>query len=196
MGIVAISRRGLSLLAVCLLTNVSGAQTAGFLKVTTLEGEGAFNDVKRKLGHPPLVRVVDESDALVAGAEVTFSLPEIGPGAIFAGGGQTAVATTDAKGLARCPAFIPNAEEGRFRVRVVARYRGKTGTMLLTQSNTAAGGTSISEQKRSKAPLWLALIGGGVTAGVLAATRHGSSAPAAVPATTLSTAGLTVGGPR
>lgn len=175
------------------------AQTRGFLKLTVLEGEGAFNDMKRKVAHPPLVRVVDESDNPVIGAEVTFTFPTIGPGGIVPGGGQILKVKSDEKGTARCPSYLPNIEEGRFLIRVVVRAGDKSGTATVNQSNTSAGGTSIGDPqaKKSKAGLLIAIIGGGAAAGIFAATRGGKSgAAAAQPSTTLSLGSLTVGAPR
>jgi len=174
------------------------AQTAGFLKIVAVDGEGAFNDIKRKAGHAPVVRVVDESNNLVEGAQVTFTLPMVGPRGIFPGGASSISATTDDKGIAHCPAYVPNSEEGRFNIKVTARFQGKTGTLVISQSNTLAGGSSVGETKSSHKLAWiLALVGAGAAGGVLAATRGGSSSsPTPVPSTTLSAGTITVGGPR
>jgi len=52
-------------------------QTPGFLKLTATDGEGAFNDMQRKTGHPPAIRVLDKSNNAVLGAVVTFTMPTI-----------------------------------------------------------------------------------------------------------------------
>jgi hypothetical protein len=172
------------------------AQTAGFLKLTTTDGEGAFNDIRHKLSHPPAVRVVDESNNLVAGAEVKFVLPLIGPGGGFADGHGTAIATTDTQGIARCPAFKPSLEEGRFNIKVTASYQGKAGTTTISQSNTLAGGSSVRDKKGHGMVLLLTLAAGGVVGGILVANRHTSPPPAAPTPTSLSVVSITVGGPR
>jgi hypothetical protein len=171
------------------------AQTAGFLKISAVDGEGSFNDIQHKMSHPPIVRVVDESNNVVQGAEVSFTLPMVGPSAVFVAGGTKGTAITDDKGIARCPIYKPNSEEGRFNIKVTAESKGKTGTLVVSQSNTLAGGTSVGQKKSGK--LWLVLLVGGAAAGgVFAATHHGGSSPATVPPTTLSTGGIAVGAPR
>ncbi len=175
------------------------AQAPGFLKITAVEGEGAFNDIRHKLSHPPLVRVVDESNNLVQGATVTFTFPFVGPRGTFDGGGLSATAVTDDKGLARCPAFVPNTEEGRYNFKVSASFNGKTGSLVISQSNTLAGGSSVGEKgtKSHKMAWILALVGAGAAVGAVAAMHGGSSStPAAIPPTTLSIGAITVGTPH
>lgn len=175
------------------------SQTPGFLKLTVVEGEGAFNDMKHKLGHPPSVRIVDEGNKPAVGAELTCTLPAVGPGAFFVdGGGRVAKATADNQGIARCPTYRPNAEEGRFNVKVAASYEGKTGQLAISQSNTMAGGTAVGEQKKGNKAIWIvALVAGGAAGGVFAATHKSSpSSAATIPPTVLSASGITVGGPR
>ena len=109
-----------------------------------------------------------------------------------------ATALADSQGIARCPTYRPNAEEGRFSVKVSANLQGKAGQISISQSNTLAGGTAVGEQKKSNKAIWiLTLVAGGAAGGVFAATHKGSSSSAAtVPPTILSTSGITVGGPR
>jgi len=126
------------------------AQMGGFLKISAVDGEGSFNDMKHKLSHPPVVRVVDESNNFVQGAEVSFILPVVGPSGVFGIGGNKGTTITDEKGIARCPIYLPNSEEGRFNIKVTAESRGKTGTIVLSQSNTLAGGSSVGARKKSK----------------------------------------------
>jgi hypothetical protein len=174
-------------------------QSPGFLKLAAVEGEGAFNDAQRKIGHPPSVRLVDESDNPIKGAQVTFTFPMVGPGATFPDGRTTAISFTDEKGIARCPAYRPNSTEGRFNIQVGALYQAKTARMVISQSNTLAGGTTIGQANKGKGKLWiLVLVAGGAAGGILAARSgsHNSAAtPAAIP-TVLSPGTITVGGPK
>src|SRR5438132_14235047 len=84
------------------------------LKVAVLEGDGAFNDIKRKLARNPIVEVHDESGQLVQGAQVVFALPEVGPSGSFPGGSKKFTAITDAQGRASTRNMKPNTNEGRF----------------------------------------------------------------------------------
>ena len=45
-------------------------QSRGNLTVKILEGDGAFNDIKHKVGHPLGVEVRDQNNRVVSGAEV------------------------------------------------------------------------------------------------------------------------------
>lgn len=176
----------------------AAAQSAGYLHVSPVEGEGAFNSIRTGFVHPPAVRVTDEDNQPVAGAQVTFTFPTIGPGALLPGGGSTLTVISDESGLARCPAYKPNIDEGRFRIRVAATFQGKSGSLVINQSNTRAGGGAITEKSGSK-KLWIwALVAGGAVGGILAAKGGGSSSPTAtvVPATTLTSGAISVGAPR
>jgi hypothetical protein len=172
------------------------AQTGGFLKLTVIEGEGAFNDMKHKISHPPAVRVVDESNNLVKGAEVTCTLPAVGASGQFADNKRSGTGISDDTGIARCPAFKPNTEEGRFNIKLTAAYQGKTGSIVISQSNTTAGGTSVGDKKSNKTVWIVVAVAGGAAGGILAATHKGTSAPPVVPPVTLTAGAITVGGPR
>jgi hypothetical protein len=169
-------------------------QTSGFLRITAIEGDGAFNDMRRGVGQPPAVRVVDENNAPVQDAEVTFTFPMIGAGVALPGGRTTFTAQTNNDGVARSAAYKPNLEEGRFNIRVTAQYRGKTGALTLTQSNTSAGGSSVSQSKSKSKMIWVLIAGG--AAGAAALLSRGSSSTPPTPATTISFGGITVGGSR
>jgi hypothetical protein len=174
------------------------AQEPGGLRLVVVQGEGAFNDVRRKVGRDPVVEVRDENGRPAPGAQVVFTLPETGPSGIFAGGGKTFTTTSDPNGLAAARGLKPNTVEGRFQIKVTAALGGRTGTALISQSNTLAGGT-VTPGQRGGAKKWLLLVlAGGATGGILAAKGGGSSAPppAGPPPTTLSAGAVTVGGPR
>jgi len=189
-------RLGLAALICQGVAGSAGGQTAGYLHVTAIDGEGAFNDVKHRLSHPPSVRIVDESNNPAAGAQVAFTLPSVGPGGTFEGGVQTALAMADQQGIAKCPSFIPNQVEGRFTIKANASYQGKTGITTISESNTLAGGISVGEKKsHGKLILLVLAAGGGAAGGILAASHHGS-APAAPTPTGLSVVSITVGAPR
>lgn len=166
-------------------------QTRGFLKVAVIDGDGAFNDIKNKIGHPPAVEVRDESNEPVAGAEVEFTMPALGAGGTFLNGQRSMKATTDARGIAAAANFRPNPTEGRFAIAVAATYQGKQGSAMVGQSNTLAA-ASHSNKK-----LWIILgvIGGGA-AGAVLATHSGSSSSSAPAATSVSVGPVIVGGPR
>src|SRR6266545_2583757 len=96
------------------------SQSAGKIKVVVLEGEGALNNIKQRSATQPRVKVVDDGDRPVAGAEVVFHLPAAGPGGVFNGWMRTATVRSDAQGEAAATGMTPNDEEGRFNIKVTA----------------------------------------------------------------------------
>jgi len=171
------------------------------LQVTVIDGEGAFNDIKRGLARTPSVEVKDDDGHPVAGAKVVFQLPEMGAGGTFADGSQTLVATTDAQGRAAAPGLHPNKVEGRFTITVTASSDGRIGHAEVHQSNTMAGGDqSLQPNNHTKLKIFIAVAGAAGGVAVAAARAGGgskSSNSASIPtATTLSVGSLTIGGPR
>jgi hypothetical protein len=65
------------------------------LKVLILQGDGAMNDIRTRIGRSPVVEVRDEQDRPQAGAIVNFSLPSTGAGGSFIDGGSTFQTKTD-----------------------------------------------------------------------------------------------------
>ena len=175
----------------CLLSAASALASLGFLKVNVIDGDGAFNDIKNKVGHPPAVEVRDESNQLVTGAQVVFTLPALGASGTFEGGQKSMTATTDGRGIATAGTFRPNPTEGRFAIAIAASYMGKQGAAVVGQSNTLAASGSSSHKK-----LWiiLAIVGGGAAGGILA--THSSSSSSTPAATSISVGTIVVGAPR
>ncbi len=171
------------------------------LRVIAVEGEGAFNDIKRKIARNPVIEVQDDAGKPVPGAEVIFLLPDSGAGGTFTGGSRRYVTTTDAAGRAAAKGLRPNATEGRFHIEVTAASLGRTGSAVISQSNTLAGGLMTAGKAGSgkKKMIILMAIAGGAAGGAYAGMHGGKSstaAPAGPIPTTLSTGGVTVGGPR
>ena len=183
------------LMAAVLNTSLWGGSVE-MLKITVLEGEGAFNDVKRGTAHNPVVVVQDQDNEPVAGAQVTFTLPSLGQGGVFAQNQRTFSTTTDHAGRARTMGFRANSVEGSFDIQVQASYQGTSASTLIPQSNTSA----IVRSGGASRKLLLLGIGGAIAGGVLGVmlTRGGSSstpAPAAPP-TVITGGSVSVGGPR
>lgn len=183
-------------LAGILLATNGFAQAPGYLKLAAVQGSGAFNDIKRGIGHPPAVEVRDENNRLVSDAEVVFTLPAIGAGGTFSNGQRVMTVKTNSQGIAQAGDFRPNVVEGRFNIMVTARYLSKEGSLGIVQSNTAAGASGASQGSKKK---WIIIaILGGAGAGAAVALKGGSSSSSGgspIP-TTLSTGTITVGAPR
>jgi len=172
------------------------------LKIVTLQGEGAVNDIKSKTVTEPVVEVRDSRELPVADAEVVFQLPAMGPGGMFPDRGRVLTTRTNGQGQAAASGLLPNNETGRFNIKVTAGSSGRTASAIIAQSNSRDLGASVRSANRSKSRKWkiLAVVGGAAVAGgVYAATRGGSSAPTpppVVPAISVTTGPVTVGGPH
>jgi hypothetical protein len=177
---------------------VAPAAGAGKIQIVIIEGEGAINNVRQRVAREPIVQVEDENRRPVAGAAVTFLLPNQGAGATFANGGQSLTITTDAQGRAVARGLRPNNVNGQYEIRVNASSEGRTATTTINQTNAlvaaaAAGGIS------AKLIAILAIAGGAAAAGAVAATRggNGNGGPGTGPTPTVIVPGTpTVGGPQ
>lgn len=191
-------------LAACLAAGMAAAADQRPLQINVLEGEGAFNDIKKGVGRATVVEVKDENGRAVENAKVVFQLPDTGPGGSFLDGSKTFVATSDKQGRASAPVIKPNKVEGPFAIAVTASKDGSLGHVQVRESNTLAGGqmakTGGGHGTTLKIVLAVASVGGGVAALVAArsggsSNNGGTTGAAAVP-TSLSVGTVTIGGPR
>lgn len=98
------------------LTNT--AATAPVLNLQVLAGGGQSAVVGMAFAEVIRVKLVNGLGEPVAGRVLSFSMPASGAGAVFAGGGLTAQATTDAQGLAASLMFSANPTVGDYEVLV------------------------------------------------------------------------------
>src|SRR5437867_1531514 len=106
------------------------------LKIVTLQGEGAVNDVKTKTITEPVVEIRDSRELPVADAEVVFQLPAMGPGGIFPDRSRVLITRTNGQGQAAATGLLPNSETGRFNIRVTAGSSGRTASAIIAQTNS------------------------------------------------------------
>ena len=166
------------------------------LKVAVIRGANVVNPLNGKAA-PVEVEVRDDEEKPVAGAEVIFQLPYMGPGGVFYGWMRTHHTRTNEQGRATSAPFTPNGEEGPFEIAVTASAGGRQGAARIAQSNSRTG--SAPAAKSSHKTLWVVLavaaaaaIGGGV-----AASRGGDSSAAVTTIPITVTPGVvTVSGPR
>ena len=170
------------------------------LNIVILEGEGAINSVRQRVAREPVVQVEDENHKPVAGAAVTFLLPNQGAGAAFADGAKSLTVLTDDKGQAVARGLRPNNVNGNYQIRVNASFKGQTASTSVNQSTAissavVAGGISV------KLLIILAVAGAAAAGGAIAATRGGGgggggNTTTATPPTVLTPGTPTVGAPR
>jgi len=191
--------RGLSiLLAFCVWAGAQN-QAAPMLNLVVVEGEGAINNIRQRTAREPIVQVQDENHKPVAGAIVTFTLPDRGASGVFANGGKTMSVTTDQQGQAAARGLRPNGVRGQYQIRVNANYRGQSANTTITQTNAVltAAGTAAAAGISGKLIAIIAVVGAAAAGGIVAATRSGGSTPAAAQTpTTISAGAGTVSPPR
>ena len=189
----------------CQAQQVSGPKSdlvqSGGLKIVVVQGDGAENNLRTRSATQPVVEVRDDGDKPVPGAEVVFQLPPAGPGGVFNGWMRTQTARTGPEGRAQTNGFAPNEEEGRFNIRVTATSGTKTSNAIIAQTNTRGTGSGGGPKAKSRKTMWtiIAIVGvAGLTGGIIAATRGGSSTADTVVTVpvTISPGPITVGGPR
>lgn len=122
------------------------AQTASTskLNITIIEGEGAINNIKARVAREPIVEVEDENHKPVAGAIVTFTLPNSGPGGTFLNGSRVLTVTTDQSGRATATGLRSNKNQGQYQIRVTATFQGLIASATIKQSIAAGAAVTAS----------------------------------------------------
>jgi hypothetical protein len=181
------------------------ATSSDDLTIVIVEGDGGINNMKKGIATKPVVEVHDRNKRPLAGALVTFTLPNYGASGTFADGSQVLSVTTDEAGRATA-ALRPNNVAGQFKIDVRASFQGHTGTTSITQTNALAGAAAGSAGAAAGAAaahshlLVIAIVVGAAVAGGIAAgvELHGggaTKAPAA-PSGTIGAPGTpTIGAP-
>jgi hypothetical protein len=177
------------------------AAAPGKIFVTIVEGEGAINNVRQRVAREPIVQVEDENRRPVAGAVVTFTLPQQGASATFPNGARSLTVLTDDQGRAVARGLQPNSVNGKYEIRVNASHQGRTATATLSQTNalTAAAGAAAGGIS-GKLIAIIVIAGAAAAGGVVAATAGNGNGNgggnAGRPPTTITPGTPTVGGPQ
>lgn len=133
------------------LASIATAQVA-ILQIQVLEGEGGVYAPGAKAARPLIVEVTDEMGRPVAGAAVSFHVPEDGPSGTFANGLRTDVAVTDEHGRAASRALVFNRVPGQFSIRIIAtKEQATAGTLGLANIADPAAGKEAPKFDKNKA---------------------------------------------
>jgi len=136
--------------AALLFACIAAAQD-GILHIKIVAGDGGTYAPGAHAGKPVSVEVTDGKGQRVAGARVSFQVPEQGPGGLFTNGLRTDLATTDANGRATVRGLQLNRVPGSFPVRITAATdQGRAGTIAKLSISGSAG--TIESANRTAPP--------------------------------------------
>jgi hypothetical protein len=149
------------------------------LQILVLEGSKA-ESYPGSPGITPVVEVRDDIDRPVEGAQVTFNLPQSGPGGTFARGDRSFTTKTNAQGQAMPMNFTVGPALGSFYVRVSTTYRDLSAQASILQTVAVRPRpTEAILRPRHPARKWviLGVIGGASAGGLAYALTRGASHP-------------------
>jgi hypothetical protein len=178
------------------------AQVA-ILQIRVIEGEGAVHLPGSRSTRPITVEITEETGKPIAGAAVSFHLPEDGPGGAFVNGLRTEVVITDVRGHASLYGLLANRNPGRFQIRILAsKEQARAGTVSF-QYVAEPTGKAIAAVAKAPAGRKKWILGAAaVAASAVAVTRGSAANPAAAipsapapPVLTIGTPVITVGKP-
>lgn len=117
------------------LTNTPGPPAS----ITPTSGSGQSAQVNHAFGAPLVATITDAAGNAISGANVTFSAPSSGASGAFAGGATTAIAPTNASGVATSPVFTANATAGPYSVSATVAGIASPASFSLTNLAGAPG---------------------------------------------------------
>jgi hypothetical protein len=153
------------------------------LQIRIVEGERAVYPVGSRATRGVTVEVTDETGKPVAGAAVSFRLPEDGPTGMFSSGMRTEIVTTTADGRANVWGMQWNRVTGPLEVRITAaKGQARAGTICgLYLSNVDADAAPVRHKAHKK--IWIGVgIAAAAFVGVAAVSSRGTPSSAAAPA--------------
>ena len=175
--------------------------------ITTIEGEGAINNIHQQVNRPAVVVIEDENKTPLSGVAVSFFLPNDGPSGVFPNGSRVLTVFTDEKGVAMSRAVRFNQLVGIMPIRVSATLFSQTVSSTITQTNVGSGQamrsyvSPVTRNQEShggglhvskKTVIIIAAVGAAAAAGVYFATKK--SAPAATIGSAPTVGTITIGG--
>lgn len=181
--------------------DAAAAAAPGKIRIVIVEGEGAINNVRQRVAREPIVQVEDENRRPVAGAAVTFFLPQQGAGATFPNGARSLTVLTDSQGRAAARGLQANRIAGKYEIRVNASHQGQTASATISQANALAAAGAAAGGLSAKMIAIIAVAAGAAAAGgAIAATRggngDGNAGRPSTPPAVITPGTPSVGGPR
>jgi hypothetical protein len=196
--------KSVGLAALCVLWAAPALAQVAILQIRVIEGEGAVHLPGSRSSRPITVEITDETGKPVAGAAVSFHLPESGPSGAFVSGLRTEVVITDAHGRASLHGLVANRVPGRFQIRILAsKEQARAGTVSFQYVAEPRGGAAKKDAAPASSRRWIvvvAAVAGGAVAGIVALRGGGASAAAVAgapvpPVLSIGSPSITVGKP-
>lgn len=130
---IATVRSSVAALLAAVLVSPAGlrAQAADPIQIQVIEGQAATHSIEAGDATEPVVEVRDAQGQPVAGVEVLFRAPSVGPSVTFYGATRESRVRTDEQGRARATTMFANTEPGQFTIDVEAG----AATTQINQSN-------------------------------------------------------------
>ena len=160
------------------------------LQIKVIAGDAVTHAARARSSQPLTVQIADETGRAVAGAVVSFRLPDEGPGGLFASGLRTDIQITEANGRASVRHLQLNNTPGDFLIRVIAAKDQSRASTVLRQSILGmapqSDHTLMPKAKAKSGKKWIVLgvlaagVAGGLGAGVAARPANRPAAPAPV----------------
>lgn len=170
--------KSVGLAALWLWGAVPALAQVAILQIRVIEGEGAVHLPGSRSSRPITVEITDETGKPVAGAAVSFHLPEDGPGGAFVNGLRTEVLITDAQGRASLHGLVANRVPGRFQIRILAsKEQARAGTVSFQYVAESRGGAA----KLAAPPAAPPAVPSAAPPAVPVATRPDHAGPTAAP---------------
>jgi hypothetical protein len=149
------------------------------LSISVLAGDDVSVSTRNGRGADIKVVVTGPDNQPVEDATVTAVLPGIGAGGSFAGGETVKSQITTSDGTAEFRGIRLRPVAGDIPIRIVARHGQQFGATTVHQKAAAVEAGDPGSAKRRMA--MLAIVGGGVSAAVLALTMGGADEPVRPP---------------
>jgi len=136
---------------VCILASLAVAQDS-ILHIKIINGDGAQHAAGSH-AKPLTVEVTDATGRAVAGARVSFQVPEDGPGGVFSNGLRTDIAITDSNGRATEHGLQLNRVAGSFAIRITAAKDQQRAGTIARQAIGNAEAVIESADRKAPAPV-------------------------------------------
>ncbi|MEO5925313.1 MAG: hypothetical protein ABIR70_15940 [Bryobacteraceae bacterium] len=161
------------------------AQDPTALQLRVVQSEGAVYAAGSRATRGVIVEVTDETGNAVAGATVTFRLPDRGPSGQFASGNRTEIVSTGDDGRAEAWGMQWGSEAGALELRITAAKGATRGGVIcglfLSDAPVLKSSLQPAPQKASgsKKKIWITLALA-AAAGVAVIGVAGSQVPTAI----------------